>query len=277
MALMLNDLLRLTEEELQNTRVRLNQNDGEINAIDLFIRDPEKLLEWNYWSTGRYSVYSVGQISIGLVAMGNDDWLLFTVGEITRELDVPPGGGVGYEYETLNEFNHLFGRVIIHYHRDAQQAVRKGPTIMPDLIVREIRPAPYTGFDFPGYDRVRLSYAELATIVNGDYPSYRNALENQKAIYLQTDKKTGKLYVGSATAEKGMLLARWRTYIKNGHGGNVGLKDLVTREGFDYIKENFQYSILEIFNSTVADNYILARESYWKDVLQSREHGYNGN
>ena len=103
------------------------------------------------------------------------------------------------------------------------------------------------------------------------------ALENQKAVYLITDKKSGKLYVGSATSEKGMLLSRWSNYIQDGHGGNVKLKKVVLERGFDYVKKNFQYSILENYNSRVDDNVILERESWWKETLQSRKFGYNDN
>lgn len=87
----------------------------------------------------------------------------------------------------------------------------------------------------------------------------------------------GKLYVGSATGQSEMLLQRWKNYVENGHGGNKELKDLVEHEGFNYVKQNFQYSILEHFNSKVDDNYILERESWWKDTLQSRTFGYNAN
>ena len=48
-------------------------------------------------------------------------------------------------------------------------------------------------------------------------------------------------------------------------------------KGFDYIKENFQYTILENYNSKVDDEYVLKRESYWKEVFQSRKFGYNKN
>lgn len=67
---------------------------------------------------------------------------------------------------------------------------------MDELEIKQILPSIYNGFDFPGYDKVSLTYDGLKTIVNGDYLSYLNALSNQKAVYLQTDKKTGKLYVG---------------------------------------------------------------------------------
>ena len=65
-------------------------------------------------------------------------------------------------------------------------------------------------------------------------------MENQKAVYLIVDTKTGKKYVGSAYGDN-MLLGRWRNYIANGHGGNKLLKSL----DFEYIKENFKYSMNE--------------------------------
>ena len=103
------------------------------------------------------------------------------------------------------------------------------------------------------------------------------ALENQKAVYLITDRSNGKLYVGSATSNKGMLLQRWKSYIANGHGGNKELVELVKKEGIDYIKKHFQYSILENYNSKVDDHEILERESWWKETLQTRNFGYNRN
>ena len=51
----------------------------------------------------------------------------------------------------------------------------------------------------------------------------------------------------------------------------------VNKEGIDYIKRNFQYSILENYNAKVDDSVILERESWWKETLQSRKFGYNAN
>lgn len=104
-----------------------------------------------------------------------------------------------------------------------------------------------------------------------------DALRNQKAVYLITDTSNGKMYVGSATAQYGMLLQRWTNYIDNGHGGNVELKYIVDTKGFDYIKANFQYSVLENYNARMDDNYILSREKWWKDTLCTRQFGYNKN
>lgn len=281
--LKLNDLLNLSDQQLRVAKIRLNTYNGDKNPIDEFKKNPKLLLNWNYWNN---KPYRPGQISIGLVNMGCDKWLLFTVGRIKRILNTPVDGanrpsndgrGIQVEYETLNEYQDLYGRVVVGYHNESQQLFRNAIPLIDKLVVREILPTIFTGFDFPGYDNVCLSYEQLHTIVNGNYRSYQIALENQKAVYLQTDKATGRLYVGSATAQTGMLLQRWKAYIENGHGGNIGLKELVAKEGFDYIKQNFQYSIIENFNAKVDDKYVLQRESYWKDVLQTRKFGYNKN
>ena len=122
-----------------------------------------------------------------------------------------------------------------------------------------------------------MSYNQLEIVLNRGKRDWIAALENQKAVYLITDKSNGKLYVGSATSNDGMLLQRWRSYIANGHGGNKELVELVKNNGFDHIKQNFQYSILENYNAKVDDHVILERESWWKETLQTRAFGYNSN
>ncbi|TDM16111.1 GIY-YIG nuclease family protein [Macrococcoides canis] len=146
-----------------------------------------------------------------------------------------------------------------------------------ELVVQQILPTIYDGDDFPGYDKVKLSYQQLATIIHRGKRDWIAALENQKAVYLITDKSNGKLYVGLATSMSKMLLTRWSNYVANGHGGNKELVALVEEKGFDYVKENFQYTILENYNGKVDDKLVLQRESYWKEALQSRQFGYNSN
>ena len=113
--------------------------------------------------------------------------------------------------------------------------------MMEELEVIEILSTAYDGDEFPGYENIRLSFSQLETIIRNKRSGWLDALRNQKAVYLITDTSNGKMYVGSATAQYGMLLQRWTNYIDNGHGGNVELKHIVDTKGFDYIKANFQY------------------------------------
>lgn len=271
----LNDLLNLSNEELKTVKVRFNQSNGIENPMDLYLKNPEIVNnKWFLWRT-KSKLFKVGEIAICLLKLSSDTWLLTTIKKITEDLDVCDS--INYKAEELEKYNKFYGRVILKYHKTVQTQVMYLGTVKDELEVLEILPTIFDGDEFAGYDKVSLSYSQLEAIIKLKKQTWIGALENQKAVYLQTDKVTGKLYVGSATSDQGMLLSRWKNYIENGHGGNVGLKELVREKGFDYIKKNFQYTIIENFNAKVDDHYVLERESYWKEVLRSREFGYNKN
>lgn len=273
--LYLNDLLRIGQENLKNVKIRFNQFNGEDNPLDLYVRNPEIVnTQFFLWRT-KQRYFNVGQIAICLLKLSEDMWLLTTIKKITKELNVHDG--INYEGEELEEYKPYFGRVVIKFHKTFQTQGTFYEKVYEQLEVTQILPTTYQGDDFPGYDNVKLSYEQLSTILNRGKRDWIAALENQKAVYLITDICNGKLYVGSATSDKGMLLQRWKNYVANGHGGNKELIELVNDKGFDYVKQNFQYSILENYNAKIDDHVILERESWWKEILQSRKFGYNSN
>lgn len=271
----LDDLLRISLDNAENVKVKFNQHNGNDDPMDLYLRDPEIVnTRWLFWrSKQRY--FNVGQIAICLLKLSYDTWLLTTIKKVTEEYNITDG--INYRGEELSEYSQFYGRVIIKYHKTVQTQGMYYNTIRNELEVLEILPNVYDGDEFPGYDKVRLSYIQLKSILDRQKKSWIAALENQKAVYLITDKSNGKLYVGSATSDNGMLLSRWSNYAENGHGGNKELRKIAESKGFDYIKQNFQYSILENYNAKVDDHIILDRESWWKETLQSRLFGYNDN
>ena len=273
--IMLNDLLHFDAAEVPNVRVKFNIYNGFDDPLDLYKTNPDEVnVTWFLWHDDR-RYFNVGQTAICLLKLRADQWLLTTIKKITRLLDVT--GDVGYEADERKEYEQYFGRVVVEYHNDCRRMGRRYEAVMDELEVVEILNEQYTGDEFPGYENVRLSYPRLKCIVDRQLPGWVDALKNQKAVYLITDTKTGKLYVGSATSQTGMLLQRWSSYVADGHGGNVELRELVKQQGFDYVKENFQYSILENYNARMDDGYILKRESWWKETLCTRTHGYNKN
>ena len=189
-------------------------------------------------------------------------------GKVTNDLNIL--NGVGYEYQTLTEYEKYFGRLIIKFKNTAQNMIRNAESVINDCEVSQILPDTFDNDLFPGYDKVNISWGELSRVIKKG--PWKTALQNQKGVYLITDRATGKNYVGSAYGEN-MILARWRAYVQTGNGGNVGLKTLA----FDYIRNNFSYSILDIYKSTIDDKVIIERENWWKEVLQSRKFGYNEN
>ena len=273
--ILLKDILNFSDEELKVAKVKFNQFNGDTDPMDEYLRDPEVInTTWLFWrSKNRY--FFVGQIAICFLKLTWDTWLLTTIKRVTKELNVTDG--VNYEGEEVERYRSLFGRVIVKHHKTYMTQGRIFTEVMEDLEVCQVLPATFDGDDFPGYDNVCLSYEQLANIIHKNKRDWIAALSNQKAVYLITDKNNGKLYVGSATSEYGMLLQRWSSYVANGHGGNKELVELVKQEGFEYVKKNFQYSILENYNAKTDDKIVLRRESWWKETLKSRKWGYNSN
>lgn len=273
--IMLNDLLHFDAAEVPNVRVKFNISNGYDDPLDLYKTNPDEVnVTWFLWHDDR-RYFNVGQTAICLLKLRGDQWLLTTIKKITRLLDVTDG--VGYDADEVKEYEQYFGRLVVEYHNPCRTMGRKYENVMDELEVVQILNEQYTGNEFPGYENVRLSYPLLKNIVDRQLPGWVDALRNQKAVYLITDTKTGKLYVGSATSQTGMLLQRWSSYAADGHGGNIELRELVKQQGLDYVKENFQYSILENYNARMDDGYILKRESWWKETLCTRTHGYNKN
>jgi len=273
--LLLNDLLHLNQSDLDRAKVKFNQYNGEIEPMEVYLRNPDDVnTTWLFWRAKR-RYFNVGEIALCLFQLSWNTWLLSTIKRVTRELGV--NDGVNYEGKELLDYMPYFGRVIVKYRKTHQTQVVYAKNIIDELVVEQILPSIFDGVDFPGYDKVRLSYEQLSTIVHNHKKDWVAALENQKAVYLITDKFSGKQYVGSAYGENGMLLQRWSNYVVNGHGGNKLLKEIVDDFGFDYIKQNFQYAILENYNARVDRHIILERESWWKETLGSRAFGLNAN
>lgn len=266
MAILLNDILNF--KDLNNIKIRFNKSDGRKDPIQIF-KDKDRrkeLLDWQFWNKEKKS-YKVGQIAIGFVKIEGDKWLLFDISKVSEDLNIK--NGVGYKNETLQEYEKYFGRIIIHFKNKSQQMIRNAKSVMDDCFISQILEDTFDNDVFPGYENVNLSWYDLKKVLNKNV--WKTTLKNQKGVYLITDENTGKKYVGSGSGEK-MLYQRWSQYIKNGHGGNKHLIPL----GFNYIKENFRYSILDIYKSTIDKTIILKRESWWKNTLMTKgKFGYN--
>ncbi|WP_313545426.1 GIY-YIG nuclease family protein [Leifsonia aquatica] len=122
---------------------------------------------------------------------------------------------------------------------------------------------------FPGFDRLILSHPQLQAVMREHrYASWRTALSSVVGIYLITDTRDGRHYVGKADGLES-IRQRWNAYATNGHGGNVELR------GLD--PSSFRFSLLRVFDPSTPTRDIDAAESHFKEALDSRRHGLNRN
>lgn len=271
----LNDILRL--ESLDNVKIRLNLSNASWNALEHYHNNPTQMLIGHFHNSSKKKWFKENQIVIGLVQIKNNDWLLIDISRITKSYNNFWDGkthstvNTFYEHEKLPELEKYCGRLIVQFHKENAYVTLAGNRI-DNFIVKEILPSSLDTDLFPGYDKVNISWETMKRVLQKD--TWKTVLENQKGVYLITDISNGKKYVGKASG-KDMVLSRWKDYIKTGHGGNKELRKLT----FDHIMKNFRYSILDIYKSSTNDQIILERESWWKEVLLSRQEsfGYNKN
>jgi hypothetical protein len=143
--------------------------------------------------------------------------------------------------------------------------------------VAEVLREPYSGRAFPGYENVDVSFEEMEALVRNSRQDWKVALENVKGVYLITDIRTGKRYVGAAYGKSG-IWSRWSAYAKSGHGGNIELREVVKRRGLPYCRTNFRFALLDQRPLRMHDDELRTRESFWKSLLLTRgDWGFNRN
>jgi hypothetical protein len=263
------DLIRLAGVELEDFKIHCATGSAP-TPLEAFFDGSFKL-----WQEHQNQKNFQCQHVLSLIHLGGDQWLFAGVYAVEG---VAPGtwkDSECYQYATreLDGLEHLTGRAIVKFNRKFRASYLRGSRFVGRLVVVAIRDQRMTIGDFPGYNSVLLSYPVLKTVVREGNPSWRTALANVAGVYVIADRFDGRLYVGSAYGGQG-IWQRWTAYAKTGHGGNKELRELLRRNG-EGRAEHFQFSLLEVFDLSSSDDYVLSRESHWKDVLLSREFGLN--
>ena len=223
---------------------------------------------------------------LSLIYYEKDIWMFGGIYKVLPVLPVPiqnNQGWTGWKYETelTDKASEYIGRAFFRFKKEFRASY---PTLeldpkngepIAEMPLSHILDKRVALTDFLGFDSVNIDYKTLKYIVSDNILSWKSALSNVKGIYLIVDTYTGKQYVGSAYGDE-CIWQRWSNYAKDGHGGNVELKELLKTNGVDY-KYNFKYSILEVCNMNLGNEYIISRESHWKEVLLTRQFGLNSN
>jgi len=252
-------------------KVHFARWNGETQPLEAFVRDKSEWQGWQEYRPGRNDFNRPFIFSLVQFYHETDAWLfggVFSV--LARHED-------RYEVELLTSGSEFIGRLKLYSPHRGRTTRANFENHYGAFKVLEILREPYSGRQFPGYEDIDLSFEELETLVKNDRPDWKAALENIKGIYLISDTKTGKRYVGSAYGDQG-IWSRWCAYVASGHGGNVELRTLVSDPTLDYCRANFRFALLEQRASRTPDEVILNRETFWKRILLTRsEAGLNRN
>lgn len=264
-------LLKLVDSQLSPdlAKIHLAGWNGKEHPLDEYLAG--RFEEWQRWQSRRNFERAVVLSLIQYQAV--DQWLF--AGLFDSHGATLSGELWYYDLRERAAAQVLAGRLVVGFERPGRNSYLDADRWAGNIVVRQLLPERCSVADFPGYRAVDISKSTLDTIVRLASASWRTALSSVAGVYLISDTKTGRLYVGSATGEGG-IWGRWAAYAQSGHGGNVLLRELLEREGAARVSD-FRFSILEIADIHDSEADVLARESHWKRVLVSRDHGWNAN
>lgn len=289
--ILLKDILKFNElrKEYPERRIKLRFNkykeyeDITYNFVEWYKEDKDakkfKDSLLTVWSQKQKRIQD-NEIIFQFIEIMPHKWLLVDVHKI-----IDTKGNIA-KAKTLAEYTPYFGRLTVNFTNRGQNWFYTSENIIDNVEICEITKKHYLEQEeeFNNYENVCKKFKALKQVI--DVETWKNALSAVYGVYVITDIHTGKLYIGSAYGENG-IYGRWKTYLTCGFDKeevedveypNKQLKELVKQKGMSYLEENFQYSILEIAPKTqIGKETVLQRERYWKEVLKSREFGYNDN
>ncbi len=270
MTILLNDILAIAAPE--DYKLHLACWNGDCHPLDEFVADPGNWLGWNEWRGKRNDWTRPWVLSLMEFYPKTDAWLFGGAFEVLDR------GKDKYRLKPVAAFEKYVGRLLASFHRYKGMRGRafKLESYLDDFAVAEILPRVYTGESFPGFERINHNFCTLEAVFHAERADWKAALENVKGVYLIVDNSNGKKYVGSAYGDAG-IWSRWSCYIGTGHGWNDELVKLLGKKGRKYAREHFHFSILEVMVKSTTDDFVRSRESHWKRVLLTQEHGYNRN
>ena len=251
----------------------------------------EKRKPYNEFLCGNFEKWQAFQTNknfnrkyiVSLIYFEKDVWMFAGVYQVCGEPEKTNRDGIElwkYPLIATDTQQDMIGRAFFRFKKEFRasypclELVSNGIAVA-DMQISYISDKKASITDFNGFDSINIDYSTLQYIVANNIPSWKTALSNAKGVYLIVDTKSGKQYVGSAYGDD-CIWQRWFAYAKTGHGGNAELKNLLNENGENY-KYNFKYSVLEICNMNLGNEYVISRETHWKNTLMTRQFGLNKN
>ena len=226
------DLLQALDSEIDPARCKIHLacSNGIDDPLQVFLAGDFD--EWQSWQTKRNFERP---LVLSLIALPQPTQWLFAGVHDAMAFEQ---GGCGFHYklkrrDTTDEFD---GRLVVSFRRSGRQSYLLAERWATQLEILEIRPERMRISEFRGYSWTLLTKSQLDIVVRQAVHSWRAALSAVSGVYLISDRASGKLYVGSATAGEG-IWSRWCAYSSTGHGGNIELKALQDRYKLENLKK----------------------------------------
>ena len=180
--ILLNDILKLSLSDLENTKVRFNIKNVAGDPLFLFKTNRGELQTWQFWNYRKKKSYQIGNITVGFIRIEGNKWLLFDISKVTKDLDKLDA--IGYEYEKIEEYEKYCGRLIIEFENKSQTLIRKANSVFEHCKVLQILDSTFDNDIFPGYEYVNVTWKELRQLINRFVGKQKQCIEATSHLFL---------------------------------------------------------------------------------------------
>ncbi|MEE1143431.1 MAG: GIY-YIG nuclease family protein [Bacteroidales bacterium] len=231
------------------------------NPYDWYLNDRETFIA--YQSEQKNEVFKDVDFIVSFIGEEGTTARMIGVYKINGLTNIENSDHIFYNMEEVKEkFDELNERVIIDWGKSALSWHQWLEHNDKEVISIEKK-----GIDWvcPDYEDIILSYEQLKRIFENGISVWKNRLSSCNCIYVISDSKSEKLYVGSTYNTQG-IWGRWIDYAKKGHGDNVELMKLCEKDS-EYPKKYFQWSILQTLPLNIKQDKAVNIETKWKEKL----------
>ena len=200
--------------------------------IDALAKSEDAWLGWQVYRGNAKERFTVDYI-VSFAQISGNKFLFGGIFQITSRASKK------YKVKYLEKHNDLIGRLILDYRgKNSRATVFKPSYIYKNSRIAGIHECRFKGEPFISFEEINHDFNAIEIIIKNDLPDWKVALSSVSGVYLITDKKSGKHYIGSAYGSQG-ILGRWRSYVNNFHGYNDDLVELFNDKSESYFRDEW--------------------------------------
>ena len=145
--ILLNDILKIPEEEIENYKIRFMINNGHIEPLTIMVQNPKELLDWIAWKSDKDDLSRKKVITfVRYYTKSQDQWIFTGIYKVNKKDNFDKiKNGVGYDIVPIEKYQKLYGKLIVKYKNDTQQLKRNAEKVLNDIEIVEILNEQYSG------------------------------------------------------------------------------------------------------------------------------------
>ena len=115
--MLLNDVLRIPENELINYKIRFMLNNGHVEPLTIMTTNPKELLDWIAWKSDNDELSRNRVITfVRYYTVSPDQWIFTGIYEVNKKSNFYEiKNGVGYDLRPIQEYQRLYGKLVVKY------------------------------------------------------------------------------------------------------------------------------------------------------------------